>query len=79
MSTLGNKKIELFDMGAGPSAEPTAEDNVQVASGESSMLSFLWLLIIELSKHIKRLYVWSLNLKLLDALNMVNYLFLLFV
>ena len=41
MSTLGNKKIELFDMGAGPSAEPTAEDNVQVASGESSMLSFL--------------------------------------
>ncbi|WZZ61877.1 hypothetical protein YC2023_061984 [Brassica napus] len=32
MSTLGNKKIELFDMGAGPSAEPTPEDNVQVAS-----------------------------------------------
>ncbi|CAN7048273.1 unnamed protein product [Brassica oleracea var. botrytis] len=36
MSTLGNKKIELFDMGAGPSAEPTAEDNVQVASAMSN-------------------------------------------
>ncbi|KAK7813830.1 putative plant snare 13 [Quercus suber] len=32
MSTLGNKKVELFDMGAGVS-EPTADDNFQVASG----------------------------------------------
>ncbi|KAL2922293.1 putative plant SNARE 13 [Bienertia sinuspersici] len=31
MSTLGNKKVELFDMGAGTS-EPTADDNVQIAS-----------------------------------------------
>ena len=31
MNTLGNKKIELFDMGAGVS-EPTADDNVKVAS-----------------------------------------------
>lgn len=40
MSTLGNKKIELFDMGAGPSAEPTADENVQMASGESLCLLF---------------------------------------
>uniref|UniRef100_A0A2N9EIC3 t-SNARE coiled-coil homology domain-containing protein n=2 Tax=Magnoliopsida TaxID=3398 RepID=A0A2N9EIC3_FAGSY len=31
MNTLGNKRVELFDMGAGVS-EPTADDNVQVAS-----------------------------------------------
>lgn len=31
MNSLGNKKVELFDMGAGVS-EPTANDNVQVAS-----------------------------------------------
>lgn len=31
MNTLGNKKIELFDMGAGVS-EPTEDDNVKVAS-----------------------------------------------
>ncbi|KAF2579518.1 hypothetical protein F2Q68_00003080 [Brassica cretica] len=36
MSTLGNKKVELFDMGAGVSGEPTAEDNVQVASSMSN-------------------------------------------
>ena len=33
LNTLGNKKIELFDMGAGAS-EPTAEENVQLASGK---------------------------------------------
>ena len=38
MSTLGNKKVELFDMGAGVSGEPTAEDNVQVASCESLLM-----------------------------------------
>lgn len=32
-STLGNKRVELFDMGAGAS-EPMAEENAQVASGE---------------------------------------------
>ncbi|XP_042475042.1 novel plant SNARE 13-like [Macadamia integrifolia] len=31
MSSLGNKKIELFDIGGGAS-EPAAEDNVQMAS-----------------------------------------------
>ncbi|XP_057527171.1 novel plant SNARE 13 [Amaranthus tricolor] len=31
MSTLGNKKLELFDMGAGTS-EPTAAENIQMAS-----------------------------------------------
>ncbi|XP_057430895.1 novel plant SNARE 12-like [Lotus japonicus] len=31
MNNLGNKKLELFDMGAGAS-EPIAEDNVQLAS-----------------------------------------------
>ncbi|KAG2315819.1 hypothetical protein Bca52824_018941 [Brassica carinata] len=36
MSTLGNKKVELFDMGGGVSGEPTAEDNVQVASSMSN-------------------------------------------
>lgn len=37
MSTLGNKKLELFDMGAGGS-EPTADENVQLASGGRSSL-----------------------------------------
>jgi hypothetical protein len=32
MNTIGNKKLELFDMGAGAS-EPTAGANVQLASG----------------------------------------------
>ena len=36
MNTLGNKKVELFDMGAGVS-EPTAEEDVKMAS--SKMLS----------------------------------------
>ncbi|RYR31558.1 hypothetical protein Ahy_B01g056369 [Arachis hypogaea] len=31
MNTIGNKKIELFDMGAG-AGEPTAEENVKLAS-----------------------------------------------
>ena len=36
-SSLGNnnKRVELFDMGAG-SSEPAAEDNIQMASGEIS-------------------------------------------
>jgi SNARE protein len=36
MNTLGNKRVELFDGGAGVS-EPTADDNVQVASCETSL------------------------------------------
>ncbi|XP_027120933.1 novel plant SNARE 13 [Coffea eugenioides] len=35
MSSLGNKRVELFDMGAGAS-EPTAEENVQMASEMSN-------------------------------------------
>ncbi|KAI9122825.1 hypothetical protein K1719_005714 [Acacia pycnantha] len=35
MNTIGNKKLELFDMGAG-SSEPTADDNVQLASTMSN-------------------------------------------
>ncbi|XP_007035979.2 PREDICTED: novel plant SNARE 13 [Theobroma cacao] len=35
MNTLGNKKIELFDLGAGVS-EPTADENVKVASSMSN-------------------------------------------
>ncbi|KDP28003.1 hypothetical protein JCGZ_19083 [Jatropha curcas] len=35
MNTLGNKRVELFDMGAGGS-EPTAEENVQMASAMSN-------------------------------------------
>lgn len=35
LNTLGNKKVELFDTGAGVSGEPTAEENVQMASCES--------------------------------------------
>ncbi|KAM5568544.1 putative plant SNARE 13 [Rosa sericea] len=35
MNSLGNKKVELFDMGAGVS-EPTADDNVQMASAMSN-------------------------------------------
>ncbi|KAF5177339.1 putative plant snare [Thalictrum thalictroides] len=31
MSSLGNKRVELFDMGAGAS-DPAAEDNIQMAS-----------------------------------------------
>ena len=42
MSTLGNKKVELFDMGAGTS-EPTAEENVQIASCEIYILIYLHL------------------------------------
>lgn len=34
MSSLGNKRVELFDMGTGAS-EPVAEENVQMASGGS--------------------------------------------
>ncbi|CAA2972973.1 novel plant SNARE 12-like [Olea europaea var. sylvestris] len=34
-STLGNKRVELFDMGAGAS-EPTADENVQMASEMSN-------------------------------------------
>ena len=33
MSSLGNKRVELFDMGAGAS-DPIEDDNVQVASCE---------------------------------------------
>lgn len=33
-SSLGNKRVELFDMGAG-SSDLAAEDNVQMASSES--------------------------------------------
>ncbi|RYR66833.1 hypothetical protein Ahy_A03g012927 isoform C [Arachis hypogaea] len=39
LNTLGNKKVELFDMGAGTS-EPTAEQNVQLASGKIFQPSF---------------------------------------
>lgn len=35
MNSLGNKKVELFDLGAGVS-EPTADENVQVASSMSN-------------------------------------------
>ncbi|CAA0829377.1 Novel plant SNARE 13 [Striga hermonthica] len=35
MSTLGGKRVELLDMGTGPS-EPTADENVQVASEMSN-------------------------------------------
>ncbi|KAK9161839.1 hypothetical protein Syun_008180 [Stephania yunnanensis] len=35
MSALGNKRVELFDMGAGGS-DPIAEDNVQLASAMSN-------------------------------------------
>ncbi|KAL2244356.1 UNVERIFIED_CONTAM: putative plant SNARE 13 [Sesamum indicum] len=35
LSTLGNKRVELFDMGTGPS-ETTADDNAQVASEMSN-------------------------------------------
>ncbi|KAL1334348.1 hypothetical protein HN51_063282 [Arachis hypogaea] len=35
MNTIGNKKIELFDMGAG-AGEPTAEENVKLASEMSN-------------------------------------------
>ncbi|XP_072976633.1 novel plant SNARE 13-like [Typha angustifolia] len=34
-SSLGNKRVELFDMGAG-SSDPVAEDNVQMASAMSN-------------------------------------------
>jgi hypothetical protein len=37
MSTLGNKKLELFDAGAG-SSQPMAEENVQLASGKIFLL-----------------------------------------
>ncbi|KFK36108.1 hypothetical protein AALP_AA4G078500 [Arabis alpina] len=36
LNTLGNKKVELFDTGAGVSSEPTAEENIQMASSMSN-------------------------------------------
>lgn len=44
MNTLGNKKLELFDTGAGAS-EPIAEENVQLASGQIFFPSNLLLYI----------------------------------
>lgn len=41
MSTLGNKKAELFDTGAGPS-EPMAEENVQLASSKNFLVITLF-------------------------------------
>lgn len=41
MSTLGNKRVELFDMGTGTS-EMTADENVQVASGGITYPVFLY-------------------------------------
>lgn len=41
MSSLGNKRVELFDSGVGPS-EPTAEDNVQMASSKIAFWSNLY-------------------------------------
>ncbi|KAG4982534.1 hypothetical protein JHK87_027283 [Glycine soja] len=41
MNTLGNKKLELFDTGAGAS-EPIAEENVQLASDYASFCKELW-------------------------------------
>ncbi|OVA13530.1 Target SNARE coiled-coil domain [Macleaya cordata] len=35
MTSLGNKRVELFDMGAGGS-DPTAEENIQIASSMSN-------------------------------------------
>ncbi|KAF8401224.1 hypothetical protein HHK36_012153 [Tetracentron sinense] len=40
MSSLGNKRVDLFDMGAGGS-EPRAEDNIQVAACGFCFLSFI--------------------------------------
>jgi len=40
MSTLVNKKLELFDTGAG-SSQPMAEENVQLASGKIFLLIIL--------------------------------------
>lgn len=52
MNSLGNKRVELFDMGAGVS-EPTADDNVQMASGKflsfCISVSLVWLCKDELS------------------------------
>ena len=39
MSSLGNKKVELFDMGGAGTSEPTAEENVQMASCEKHFSS----------------------------------------
>lgn len=52
MNSLGNKRVELFDMGAGVS-DPTADDNVQMASGKflsfCISVSLVWLCKDELS------------------------------
>lgn len=41
MSTLGNKRVELFDMGIG-AGDPIADENVQVASGGITYQAFLY-------------------------------------
>lgn len=56
MSTLGNKKVELFDMGAGVS-EPTADDNFQVASGETYLP-----LDLQITSHLFDIITWAKQL-----------------
>lgn len=45
MSTYGNKRVELFDMGIGTS-DPTAEEHVQVASGVITYVASSFLVIM---------------------------------
>ncbi|KAI8018857.1 putative plant SNARE 13 [Camellia lanceoleosa] len=41
VSSLGNKRVELFDMGAGTS-DPTVDDNVQMVSVRRALIQRNW-------------------------------------
>lgn len=71
MSTLGNKKVELFDMGAGVS-EPTADDNFQVASGETYLP-----LDLQITSHLFDIITWAKQLPICYVDEYVTYLHLL--
>lgn len=63
MNTIGNKKLELFDMGAGAS-EP-AEGNVQLASGNMFSRIVVELETNELASALKLKFIFSLYVFLL--------------
>jgi SNARE protein len=65
MNTLGNKRVELFDMGVGIS-EPTADDNVQVASCETSLSDS------QISSNLFDITTWDKRSKYIASYNLIN-------
>jgi hypothetical protein len=65
MNTLGNKRVELFDMGVGVS-EPTVNDNVQVASCETSISDS------QISFNLFDITTWDKRPKYIASYNLIN-------